>query len=131
MRKKFFEDLISGLKDEDLKKVINELNNQLCYNIIGGIMRKILITITNFIIFTAILIFVIVLSIKQITVDTLYNTMLTQKIRQSITQFNSNIDFCKIINTIIPIIIIKHKIIFIKELFKKLYNLIICFYLSD
>lgn len=54
-------------------------------------MRKILITITNFIIFTAILIFVIVLSIKQITVDTLYNTMLTQKIRQSITQFNSNI----------------------------------------
>ena len=54
-------------------------------------MRKLLITLTNFLIFMAILIFVVVLSIKQITIDTLYSTMLTQKIRQSITMHNPNI----------------------------------------
>lgn len=54
-------------------------------------MRKVLITLTNFIIFMAILVFVVVLSVKEITVNTLYNTMLSQKIKQSITQYNPNI----------------------------------------
>lgn len=54
-------------------------------------MKKVLLTITNVVLFVAILIFVTILCIKHVTIDTLYNTMLTQKIRQSITQYNSNI----------------------------------------
>ena len=54
-------------------------------------MRRVLLSITNFILFLLLMFFIVISSIEEITVDTLYNTMLPARIRQSVSQYNPNI----------------------------------------
>ena len=54
-------------------------------------MRRVLLSITNFILFLLLLVFIVVSSIEEVTIDTLYNTMLPAKIRQSVSQYNPNV----------------------------------------